>query len=98
MTLRPFHLKIAMAAALLFLAAYFAGAVFGENGLADLNRKQSRLEKIRTENDRLEKENRDLYRRVSRMKTDPVYLEHVIRHQLSVVGSDQIVFKFASDN
>jgi cell division protein FtsB len=98
MSLKPLYFKIGLAAALIFLAAYFAVTVFGKNGLMEVNRKQQHLSRIQAENTRIEKENRRLYRRLSRLKNDPAYLEHMIRQQLCVVSKDQFVFKFGSGN
>jgi len=98
MRVKPLYLKLAMVVGILFLLYYLGGIVAGDNGLMDLNRKQARLEKIQTENKRIERENQALYRRVNRLKNDPAYLEHVVRQQLHVVGEDQLVFKFKSHN
>ena len=98
MHVKPLYLKLAMVVGILFLVYYLGGIVAGDNGLMDLNRKQARLEKIQAENERIERENQALYRRVNRLKNDPAYLEHVVRQQLHVLGEDQLVFKFKSDN
>ena len=98
MRVKPLYLKLAMVVGILFLLYYLGGIVAGDNGLMDLNRKQARLEKIQAENKRIERENQALYRRVNRLKNDPAYLEHVVRQQLHVLGEDQLVFKFKSDN
>ncbi|MFW5901885.1 MAG: FtsB family cell division protein [Thermodesulfobacteriota bacterium] len=98
MHVKPLYLKLAMVVGILFLVYYLGGIVAGDNGLMDLNRKQARLEKIQAENKQIERENQALYRRVNRLKNDPAYLEHVVRQQLHVLGEDQLVFKFKSDN
>jgi len=98
MTLKPWHLKIGLAAGIFILAAYLGAIIFGDNGLMELNRKKAQLEKIQAENQGIEKKNQALYRRVNRLKNDPAYLEHVVRQQLHVVGEDQLVFKFKSHN
>ncbi|MDZ7832200.1 MAG: septum formation initiator family protein [Desulfobacterales bacterium] len=97
MTFKPWQLKIGLAAAILILAAYLGAILFGDNGLIALNRKKARLEKIQAENRVIEKENRALYRRVNRLKNDPAYLEYIIRQELSLVGEDEIVFKFKKE-
>ena len=97
MTLKPWQLKIGLAAAILILAAYLGAILFGDNGLIELNRKKARLEEIQAENRGIEKDNRALYRRVNRLKNDPAYLEYIIRQELSLVGEDEIVFKFEKE-
>lgn len=98
MSVKPLYLKLAMVIGIVFLLYYLVDIVAGDNGLMDLNSKQARLEQIQTANKQIERENQALYRRVNRLKNDPAYLEHVVRQQLHVVGEDQIVFKFNSDN
>mgnify|MGYP006290061803 FL=1 len=98
MSVKPLYFKLAILVGIVFLLYYLGDIVAGDNGLMDLNRKQARLEKIQTENKRIERENQALYRRVNRLKNDSAYLEHVVRQQLHVLGEDQLVFKFKSDN
>ncbi len=97
MTFKPWQLKIGLAAAILILAAYLGAILFGDNGLIALNRKKAQLEEIQAENRVIEKDNRALYRRVNRLKNDPAYLEYIIRQELSLVGEDEIVFKFEKE-
>jgi len=97
-SVKPLYLKLAIAVGILFLIYYMGGIVAGDNGLMDLNRKQTRLERIQATNKRIERENQALYRRVNRLKNDPAYLEHVVRQQLHLVDEDQLVFKFKSEN
>ena len=97
MTIKPFHLKIGLAAGIFILAAYFMVIIFGDNGLIDLNRKKTRLKEIQAENQAIEKENFRLYRRVNRLKNDPEFLEYIIRQELSLIGEDELVFKFKSE-
>ena len=98
MSVKPLYLKLAMVIGIVFLLYYLGDIVAGDNGLMDLNSKHARLEQIQTANKQIERKNQALYRRVNRLKNDPAYLEHVVRQQLHVVGEDQIVFKFNSDN
>ncbi len=89
-------LKIGLISGVLFLLFFLGYAVLGDNGLLDVIRKKEHLHAIEAKNQKMESRNQELYRRVKRLKTDPRYLEYVIRQQLSVVGPDQIVFKFES--
>ncbi len=94
MTLRPVHIKIGLLVGLLLLILYFGRIVLGDNGWLELNRKRQRLETIEAANSAIENENLRLYRRVNRLKNDPEFLEYIIRRELSVIGEEQIVFKF----
>ncbi len=96
MTLRPVHIKIGLLVGILLLVAYFGRIALGDHGWLELNRKKQRLETIEAANSAIEDENLRLYRRVNRLKNDPEYLEYIIRRELSVIGEDQIVFKFES--
>ena len=98
MTFKPWQLKFGLAAGIVILAAYLGATIFGDNGLMDLNRKKAQLKKIQAENQVIEKDNLVLYRRVNRLKNDPTYLEYIIRQELSLVGEDEIVFKFRSED
>jgi len=98
MMLRPFHIKLGLVSGTLILVAYCGGIVLGNHGLLDLNRKRQHLKTIQAENRTIEKGNLMLYRRVDRLKNDPEYLEFIIRQELSVIGEDQIVFKFETGN
>lgn len=89
-------LKIGLISGVLFLIFFLGYAVWGDNGLLDVIRKKEHLHAIEAKNRQIESRNQDLYRRVKRLKTDPRYLEYVIRQQLSVVDPEQIVFKFQS--
>ena len=98
MTFKPWQLKLGLAAAILILMAYLGAIIFGDNGLMDLNRKKAQLKKIQAENQAIEKDNLALYRRVDRLKNDPAYLEYIIRQELSLVGEDELVFKFRAED
>ncbi|MFO7838391.1 MAG: septum formation initiator family protein [Desulfosalsimonadaceae bacterium] len=91
-------LKTGLICGVLFLLLFLGFSVLGDNGLLDVIRKKDRLHAIEAKNQKIERQNQDLYRRVRRLKNDPRYLEYVIRQQLSVVGPEQIVFKFESSD
>lgn len=72
--------------------------LFGDNGLADLSRMRGEKERIEARNDRLDSENRAMYRKIVRLdRKDPAYIEHVARRDLGMVGKDDVVFKVNSD-
>ena len=52
--------------------------VFSDNGLMELNIQ-------------LTKKNYHFYRIITRLKTDPLYIEHIARRELGMVGAYQMV-------
>ena len=72
--------------------------LFGDNGLADLSRLRSEQHRLETRNERLDRENRDLYRKIVRLDgEDPSYIEHVARRDLGMIGPDDVVFQLDSE-
>jgi cell division protein FtsB len=66
--------------------------VFSDNGLMELNRLQAEHTRIAQQNDQLAKKNYHFYRIITRLKTDPLYIEHIARGELGLVGAHQMVF------
>lgn len=77
------------AAVLLLVLMLFT--VFGDNGLVALSRMRSREHAMAGKNETLARENVDLYRIIGRLKHDPHYIEHVARHELGMVGKDDLI-------
>jgi len=65
--------------------------VFGDNGLVELSRLRSREHAIADQNETLARQNVDLYRIIGRLKHDPLYIDHVARHELGMVGKDDLI-------
>jgi len=65
--------------------------VFGDNGLMELTRLRSREHAMAEQNETLARENVSLYRIIGRLKRDPLYIESVARHELGMVGKDDII-------
>jgi cell division protein FtsB len=72
--------------------------LFGDNGLADLSRLRSEQQRLETRNERLDRENRDIYRKIVRLDgEDPAYIEHVARKDLGMIGPNEVVFQLDSE-
>ena len=67
--------------------------LFGEHGLADLNRLKTERDILLKKNDELIQKNLSLYREIERLKNDPEYVENVARNELGVIGKDEVVIK-----
>jgi cell division protein FtsB len=65
--------------------------VFGDNGLVELSHLRDRQQALVEQNETLARENVDLHRTISRLKTDPVYIESVARNELGMVGKDDVI-------
>ncbi len=69
--------------------------LFGDNGLVDLSRMRSERQGLEARSERIEAENREMYRRVVRLdREDPVYIEHVARRDLGMIAENEMIFKF----
>ena len=78
----------------IMLVFYMGRVLYGDNGLYELYRLRQDLSGLKEENTRLEKENMDLFHTINRLKNDPVYIEHVARQELQMIGKEEIVFNF----
>ncbi len=63
------------------------------HGLDNLKQVREELKQVRQTNQRLERENRALYRTVLRLRSDPQALERVVRRDLGVVRADEVVYQ-----
>lgn len=83
------------AAALLF--GLFMLVIYGDSGFFDVKRLGIEKESIAAKNDELESENLKLYRKIKRLKHDPVYVENVAREDLGMTGKNEVIFKFKKE-
>ncbi len=91
---KPVYLKIVLLLGALMLISYVAMIFIGENGLRDLDAMKQELKQINIKNEEIQQENVEIYRKIERLKTDPVYMENIAREQLKMIGEKEIVFKF----
>ena len=78
----------------LFLFILLIMVIAGENGFLDLNRlKKEKAELVEQARD-IELKNLTLYRKVERLKNDPVYIENVARQELGMIGKGEVILKF----
>ena len=86
---------IAVAAVILFNLMLVI--VFGDNGLVELSRMRDRQRHLAAGNETLARENVSLYRIIGRLKNDPVYIESVARHELGMIGKDDVILSRTAD-
>ena len=63
----------------------------GDNGLIELSRLKNRQQALAEQNETLAQENVDLYRSISRLKHDLIYIENVARNELGMVGKNDLI-------
>lgn len=68
--------------------------LYGKNGFMDGRRLRLQEETIINENSAINDTNKVLERKVGRLKSDLGYIEHIARHELGMVGKDELVFRF----
>lgn len=79
---------------LIFLILIFLGIyviIFGKNGYLDLRHLKREKSLICQKNQRLAQENKILRHQIERIKSDPIYLEAIIRQKTSLVKRGEIV-------
>ena len=94
--IKPFHFKIAFVFSVLILIFYFFLIFTGENGLQDLNAMKQEVKNTKAKNERIKQENVEIYQKIDRIKTDPVFMENAARQELKMIGENEIVFKFGT--
>jgi cell division protein FtsB len=81
---------------LFFLATYVI--IFGKNGYLDLCRLQKEKNLICQKNQVFEQENSILRHQIERIKSDPIYLEAIIRQKMGLVKEGERVFLLPEKN
>jgi cell division protein FtsL len=74
----------------------FVHNVFGTHGFIAMHRKQQEIQKVKTDLDRLNKENANLEQDVKDLKTDPQTIEKIAREEFGQSRPGEIVIKLPS--
>ena len=83
---------------ILFLIAFFFYIIASEHGFLDLRSlKQQKAELVR-ENRRLKQENIAISTEIDRLRHDPAYIESIARHELGMIGENEIILKPANQS
>ena len=77
---------------LILAAVLIICAVVIYKGVAGLNHLRAELAQVRQTNQRLDAENRALYRQVLRLRQDKAALERAARREMGLVGDDEVVY------
>ena len=88
--------KILLSLVALVLFNILLVIIFGDRGLVEVNRLQGEKDRLLRDNRELTEKNLSLSREIERLKTDPVYIEHVARQELGMIGRDEVIVRFNS--
>jgi len=64
----------------------------GYQGLKQLNQLAQKREALIHSNQEMNRTNKTMYREITRLRTDPVYLEECARKEFGLVKADEIIF------
>ena len=70
---------------------------YGDNGYWDQRALRFRNKSIMLENQKIDTENREIERKIHRLKTDLGYIEHIARHDLGMLAEDELIFRFQKE-
>lgn len=85
--------SILLSISILFLIALFFFIIVSEHGLLDLRSLKLEKAKLVLETKRLTKENLAISIEIDRLKHDPAYIENIARHELGMIGENEIILK-----
>ena len=88
--------KILLSLVALVLFNILLVIIFGDRGLVEVNRLRGEKDRLLRDNRELTEKNLSLSREIERLKTDPVYIEHVARQELGMIGRDEVIVRFNS--
>lgn len=77
---------------LVFGAGFYFLTVHGYQGMRQIHQLAQKREGLIRENQELNKKNETLYREITRLKQDPLYLEEVARKEFGLVKPNEIIF------
>jgi cell division protein FtsB len=84
---------ILLSISVLLLLALFFFIIVSEHGLADLRFLKKEHSRLVEESQKLTRENQLLSVEIHRLKHDPAYIESIARHELGMIGKDEIILK-----
>lgn len=90
--------KILLSLVLLVLFNFLLVIVFGDNGLVDYSLLKAEHRQLLKKNEAVERQNVALYREIDRLRNDLEYVENVARHDLGMIGKNEVIFKFDTES
>jgi cell division protein FtsB len=83
---------------LVLISGFFFLTVHGYEGMRQIHQLAQKREGLIRDNQELNKKNEALYREITRLKQDPLYLEEVARKEFGLVKSNEIIFFIDDEN
>ncbi len=83
---------------LILVSGFFFLTVHGFEGLRQIHQLAEKREGLIRDNQELNKKNETLYREITRLKQDPLYLEEVARKEFGLVRPNEIIFFIDDEN
>jgi len=65
--------------------------LIGEYGFFEWQRMLNQKEILLQKNQNIDLKNKELYRRIDRLKNDPAYIESIARQELGMIGLDEVI-------
>ncbi|MEZ4526532.1 MAG: septum formation initiator family protein [Desulfobacterales bacterium] len=87
------NIFVILAVAVMF--SLFGFIVYGDKGLAELNTLRETRDTLNRKNQSMIQQNLSLYRTIERLRNDLDFIESIARHELGLVGREEIIFKLA---
>jgi len=78
---------------IVFVGLLLIHDIFGTHGYLAMRRKQAEIEKVRTDLDRVSKENLALQEDVKNLKSDPHTIEKIAREELGQARPGEVIIK-----
>ncbi len=72
--------------------------LFSDKGFMDMKRLLSVKAAIEGRNVEIDRENKEIERKISRLKEDAEYIENIARQELGMVGKNDVVLTFKEKN
>ena len=85
--------NIILSLIILILFSLLLLIIFGDNGLVDFVLIKGERDRLVEKNEKLNRENLNMYREIDRLKNDPKFVENVVRQELGVIDKDEVIFK-----
>ncbi|MEW6186663.1 MAG: septum formation initiator family protein [Thermodesulfobacteriota bacterium] len=76
----------------LIAVGFFFLTISGVRELKKFNQLAQKRESLIVHNQALNAKNEEMYREISRLKNDPIYLEEIARKEFGLVKPDEIIF------
>ena len=90
--------SLLLSIAIFFLIAFLVYIIASEHGLLDLRSLKQQRAGLVLENKRLTQENIAISIEIDRLRHDPAYIESIARHELGMIGENEIILKPANQS